>query len=204
MNQNTETPFPETTEADTQGGESKEDLVFEISGEELREPASADHPADPAVYPIPVKPALSTYVALSVEEMAEKGKLLARKLKEIAGLEEERKDINHQIKDVTDEVDKLAAALNSGTVEVLTEQQDLLRSPVGGEAAAAAFTEMARDAEQASQAGGQEGKEAIDELNAKAEEVQTAAGVAEPSQEFKDSVAEFKANKGKKSKKVSA
>ncbi len=160
-----------------------------------------DHPSDPAVVPIQPEPKLSHYVALSVEEMAEKGKLLARKLVEIAGLEEERKDINHQIKDLDDEVTKLRNALIAGTVEVMTEQTDLLRQPVGALSAATQFENMAKDAE-AAQASpeAQEEQKTVEDLNAMAKDIQAGVPGTEASPQFENDVENFKAKKAKERK----
>lgn len=162
-----------------------------------------DHPSDPATVPIQPQPKLSEFVALSAEEMAEKGKILAKKLVAIEGLEEERKDINHQIKDLETEVVKLRNALISGTIEVMTEQTDLLRQPVGGQAAAEAFTEMARDAEQASQEGAaavQGDDQAVAELNQMAADIQAGVPGTEPSEAFQNDIENFKAEKAAKRK----
>ena len=157
-----------------------------------------DHPSDPALVPLQPEKQFSHFVALSIEEQAEKGKLLAKRLKEIEGLEEERKDINHQIKELDDEVTQLRNALISGTVEVMTEQTDLLRQPVGPESAAAQFADMAKAAETAQEAPAE--VQAIENLNQMAADIQAGKPGTEPSEAFLNDIENHKAKSAAKRK----
>lgn len=195
----TEDTLPFTEES--QSGELDHDAAEDDSEVTAVSQADAepgpDHPSDPAVVPIQPEAKLSEYVALSPEEMAEKGKQLAKKLVAIEGLEEERKDINHQIKDLETEVVKLRNSLISGTVEVMTEQTDLLRQPIEAKSAAAQFAEMGEAAAQAAPEA-QEAAKTEEDLNAMARDIQAGVPGTEPSEQFQNAVEEFKAKAAKR------
>jgi chromosome segregation ATPase len=160
----------------------------------------AEHPAEPATYPIPPKEKLTEFVSLSMEEIAEKGKLMARKLLEVEGLKNERADLNGEIKECEEEITKLRNAINAGQVEVPVVQQDLLRQPVGAQAAARAFEEMAADAKAAA---GQEpagDPEAEARLNAMAAKIQAENGIDAPGPGFLNDIENHKARSAAKRK----
>ncbi len=169
------------------------------------EPASADHPANPATYPIPPKPKLSEVKRLNPEELAEKGRLLAKKLVEIEEKKEERTELNGELKELEEEALKLRNIVLAGTVEVPVGQEDLFRQGLGGKAVAEAFDEMAREAAEAGQGelsqAAQEAAEAQQGLNAMAEGIQAENGVPAPGPGFQNDIENFKAKAAAKRKK---
>jgi hypothetical protein len=160
-------------ETETEGEESEdgedgtEDSELDAKSGEgtATEPASANHPANPATYPIPPKQPLSVWVDISNAERIEKGELWAKKTIEIEKMEAERSEITAEIGKAKKQAIVLRNAFLSGKVEVPAEQQDLLRQPVSAQTAAAEFGDMAEAAERANQeteataTNGQEGQE---------------------------------------------
>lgn len=168
------------------------------------EPESAAHPANPAVVPIQPKPKLTEFVPLTVEEIAEKGKSLAKEYVEIEALKKKRAQLGAQIKEKEEVIGGLVVAITTGQVEVPVEQQDLLRQPVGAQEAARAFEKMAEDAKAAGQETpaepSPEAQAAEAELNAMAADIQAEQGITEPGPGFLNDIENHKSKMAAKRK----
>jgi hypothetical protein len=74
---------------------------------------------------------------------------------EVKVKKEEMKELGKEVKKTTAEIEKIATWVRTGTKEVPNgEQQDLLQQPVGAQAAADAFKDLANKAEAAAAATG--------------------------------------------------
>lgn len=198
----TEPPQEGDLDHDAAGDDGEEAIVCVTQAEAQ---AGSDHPANPGgLYPIPPKPVLTEWIAISNAERLEKGELYAKKMVEIEGMEAERSDITSEIGKAKKLAVLLRNAFLSGKVEVPAEQTDLLRQPVGPESAAAQFEEMGR----AAQAAGilevadaaQEAAEATQGLNAMAAGIQADQGIQEPGPGFLNDIEEHKAKSAAKRK----
>lgn len=169
------------------------------------DPEAADHPANPATYPIPPKETISEFVELTVEEIANKSKVMVKKMVEVESLKEERADLNGQIKKLDEEIAQLRDIINSGRAEVPVGQGDLFRQPVGPREAAKAFEEMASEAKKAAGLGelsqtARDAAETTQGLNAMAETIQAEQGIEAPGPGFLNDIENHKAKMAQKRK----
>jgi hypothetical protein len=172
-----------------------------LGGDEHGHPegTDAEHPANPATYPIPPAEKLTQYSVLTVEEIANKSKVMVGKMKWVEKLKADRTELNGEIKELDEEIAKLRDIIDSGQVEVPVEQQDLLRQPVGAQAAARAFEKMAEDAKAASQEPTADA-EAEARLNDMAAKIQAENGVDAPGPSFLNDIEKHKAKSAAKRK----
>ncbi len=159
---------------------------------------TAEHPANPAT--VPQSPPDMVTVRLSMEERLNMSIQMTLLMDEKKAKKEEVLQLNRSCKNLQEQIDAFSICVRTGVKEVKADdQQDLLQQPVGGQAAAAQFSEMADAAAKASPEATAE-TNAVDALNEMAADAQAAAGVPAPSEGFETSAEELGRQAGRKRK----